>query len=371
MSASASALSDVSEDSNIPGWCLTANVCPRQCCCIHRPHTGQCPQCLMSVEMVVRRRRRDTGIRYLLHLLPSLGWRVTTKDSPGPGPRPPHITQDPLNGFSPRPRRSLTTLSPSLTQTHPGGCCPPSLSWQQNIRKVLRPDIPCPLRLGHHKKSYDCSCSQIKTADTAANTKLRLLLALELLSLFPGRGAVSPPAADGSTLDFIDLGELGPVPSIIVWVWGSQSLVTSHVTPSHNPRIIGMSTTGFTDEPNLPETADNEIISSSDDDDGDKDDSGFNIVHFWWILDTNTKRILWNLKHLIDLREKNILKSFFKNCQFHTLIKRGKISSLFTNHNLNYASRGIDPISINSKLLRQCDKARVTFQILLIFSTLV
>ena len=41
-----------------------------------------------------------------------------------------------------------------------------------------------------------------------------------------------------------------------------------------------MSTTGFTGEPTLPETAENEIISSSDDDDGDKDDSGFNIVNF-------------------------------------------------------------------------------------------
>ena len=42
-----------------------------------------------------------------------------------------------------------------------------------------------------------------------------------------------------------------------------------------------MSTTGFTDEPSQPETAENEIISrSDDDDDGDKHDSGFNIVHF-------------------------------------------------------------------------------------------
>ena len=75
---------------------------------------------------------------------------------------------------------------------------------------------------------------------------------------------------------FIDLGELGPVPSIIEWVRGSQSLVTA----SPNPRIRGMSTTGFTDEPTLPETAENEIISSSDDEDGDKDDSGFKVVHF-------------------------------------------------------------------------------------------
>ena len=30
------------------------------------------------------------------------------------------------------------------------------------------------------------------------------------------------------------------------------------------------------------------IISSSDDDDGDKDDSGFNIVNFLCVLDTNT-----------------------------------------------------------------------------------
>ena len=56
-----------------------------------------------------------------------------------------------------------------------------------------------------------------------------------------------------------------------------------------------MSTTGFTDEPSQPETAENEIISSSDDDDGDKHDSGFNIVHFWCIPNTNTLFVTQNL----------------------------------------------------------------------------
>lgn len=100
----------------------------------------------------------------------------------------------------------------------PVAAVPPVSPDNRTLERFSGRIFPVLVRLGHHKKSYDCSCSQIKTADTAANTKLRLLLALELLSLFPGRGAVSPPAADGSTLDFIDLGELGPVPSIIVWV---------------------------------------------------------------------------------------------------------------------------------------------------------
>ena len=58
-----------------------------------------------------------------------------------------------------------------------------------------------------------------------------------------------------------------------------------------------MSTTGFTDEPSQPETAENKIISSSDDDDGDKHDSGFNIVYFWFwcILNTNTLFVTQNL----------------------------------------------------------------------------
>ena len=84
-------------------------------------------------------------------------------------------------------------------------------------------------------------------------------------------------------------------PRIIVRVWGSESLViASHVTASHTTH--GMSTTGFTDEPSQPETAENEIISSSDDDDDrDKHDSGFNIVHFWCILNTNTLFVTQNL----------------------------------------------------------------------------
>ena len=96
-----------------------------------RPARGQCPQCLMSVEMVVRRRRRrDTGIRYLLLpslLTPGLS-QGTTKDSPVP--RPPLLVSHHSGStqwFLARPRSgSQHSVRASLRLICP--VCPPSLS---------------------------------------------------------------------------------------------------------------------------------------------------------------------------------------------------------------------------------------------------
>ena len=97
---------------------------------LYSPRTpGQCPQCLMSVEMVVRRRRRDTGIRYLLPslLTPGLS-QGTTKDSLGPPAAAAGLTSLRIHSMVSRPAPlRLTTLSPSLTQTHLSGVSTQSL----------------------------------------------------------------------------------------------------------------------------------------------------------------------------------------------------------------------------------------------------
>ena len=114
-SLSASALSDVSSRLNVP-----VSVWAPMLLLYSPGSAGRCPHRLMSVEMVVRRRRRDTPDcdQIPLLLLPSLLTPALQRILPATGPRPTpgtgHITE---------------------SLTHPG---PLSLSWQQNIRKVLQ-----------------------------------------------------------------------------------------------------------------------------------------------------------------------------------------------------------------------------------------
>ena len=84
------------------------------------------------------------------------------------------------------------------------------------------------------------------------------------------RRSFSPP--DGSILDFIDLGRARTGPKHRCAVWGSESLVIARHVPASltthgDTRRRGMSTTGFTDDLNWADTAENKITSSSDDHD--------------------------------------------------------------------------------------------------------
>ena len=183
---------------------------------------GRCPHRLMSVEMVVRRRRRDTPDcdQIPLLLLPSLLTpalqRILPATGPWPTPGTGHITE---------------------SLTHPG---PLSLSWQQNIRKVLQllrteerfsaarifpvltvlsPDIIRNLTTAR------------QTADSA-NSKPRLLLGTFYLCLPDAAQFLPRPMVRCWILSIL-------APRIIVRVWGSESLViASHVTAGHNPRNV-------------------------------------------------------------------------------------------------------------------------------------
>ena len=189
----------------------SANVPDSQCLptpmlLLYSPRTPgqclQCPQCLMSVEMVVRRRRRRDTRHWdqippppLPELTPGLS-QGTTKDSPVPRPLAASLTSLRIHSMvsRPGPAHSQHSVRASLrlipVAVHP--VSPDNRTLERFSARIF------PVLARHSSsdlviiRNLTTARRQIKTADSAANTKLRLLLARNFYLCFPDAAQFLP-----------------------------------------------------------------------------------------------------------------------------------------------------------------------------------